>query len=336
MSQCMEKYKNNFAIEFAKVMQKNLPRWKKFQKEHIKALFSDKTMLSMYLFFFFISFISALVVQNSFLSYIGVILIIFLLILNINSENKEYQNCIKTDLFSELLKVFDQDIEYGAGGNFYNSLGPVYCSGYIPNSIYNNSMLFNKSVSYDSPDDTFTGVYNDCPFTILETKVINTIRHIGGKTEDVQLFKGIAMHFKMKKKIKSRVLIYSKGLLKNKTPEGFEKVEFEYEKFNKKYNVYVQKTQIEAGGQIEARYLFNTAFMDRFMQLQTSFRINKLKCSIFGDSMLVLLATNKDLFEMNHLLRRIDDIHQYKHLFDEFASVLSLLKVLNLSSKTGL
>ena len=336
MSQCLEKYKNNFAIKFAKVMQKNLPRWKKFQKEHIKALFSDKTMLSMYLFFFFISSISALVVQNSFLSYIGVILIIFLLILNINSENKEYQNCIKTDLFSELLKVFDQDIEYGAGGNFYNSLGPVYCSGYIPNSIYNNSMLFNKSVSYDSPDDTFTGVYNDCPFTILETKVINTIRHIGGKLEDVQLFKGIAMHFKMKKKIKSRVLIYSKGLLKNKTPEGFEKVKFEYEKFNKKYNVYVQKTQIEAGGQIEARYLFNTAFMDRFMQLQTSFRINKLKCSIFGDSMLVLLATNKDLFEMNHLLCRIDDIHQYKHLFDEFASILSLLEVLNLSSKKGL
>ena len=336
MSQCMEKYKNNFAIEFAKVMQKNLPRWKKFQKEHIKALFSDKTMLSMYLLFFLISFIPTLVIQDSFFTDIGVILIIILLILNINSENKEYQNCIKTDLFSELLKVFNQDIEYGAGGNFYNSLGSVYCSGYIPNSIYNNSMLFNKSVSYDSPDDTFTGVYNDCPFTILETKVINTIRHIGGKTEDVQLFKGIAMHFKMKKKIKSRVLIYSKGLLKNKTPEGFEKVEFEYEKFNKKYNVYVQKTQIEAGGQIEARYLFNTAFMDRFMQLQTSFRINKLKCSIFGDSMLVLLATNKDLFEMNHLLRRIDDIHQYKHLFDEFASVLSLLKVLNLSSKTGL
>ena len=144
------------------------------------------------------------------------------------------------------------------------------------------------------------------------------------------------MHFKMQKKIKSRVLIYSKGLFKNKTPEGFEKVEFEYEKFNKKYDVYVQKTQMEAGGQIEARYLFNTAFMDRFMQLQTSFRINKLKCSIFGDSMLVLLATNKDLFEMNHLLRRIDDIHQYKHLFDEFASVLSFLEILNLSSKTGL
>lgn len=32
MPQSMEKYKNDFAIEFAKIMQKNLPRWKKFQK----------------------------------------------------------------------------------------------------------------------------------------------------------------------------------------------------------------------------------------------------------------------------------------------------------------
>ena len=105
--------------------------------------------------------------------------------------------------------------------------------------------------------------------------------------------------------------------------------------FNKKYNVYVQKGS-NADGQVEARYLFNTVFLERFMQLQTSFRVNKMQCSIYGNSMLILLATNKDLFEMNHLFKRIDDIHQYQHLFDEFASVLSFIDVLNLSSRTGL
>ena len=117
---------------------------------------------------------------------------------------------------------------------------------------------------------------------------------------------------------------------------NYEKVEFEYEKFNKKYNVYVQKTQMEAGGQIEARYLLNTAFMERFMQISTSFKIDNMQCSIFGDSILILLSTNKDLFEMNHLLKKVDDINQYKTLFDEFASVLSFIDVLNLSSRTGL
>lgn len=143
------------------------------------------------------------------------------------------------------------------------------------------------------------------------------------------------MHFSMNKKIKSRVLIMSKEIGQC-TPANYEKVEFEYEKFNKKYNVYVQKTQMEAGGQIEARYLLNTAFMERFMQISTSFKIDNMQCSIFGDSILILLSTNKDLFEMNHLLKKVDDINQYKTLFDEFASVLSFIDVLNLSSRTGL
>ena len=102
-----------------------------------------------------------------------------------------------------------------------------------------------------------------------------------------------------------------------------------------KYDVYVQKSQ-DVNGQIEARYLFNTAFMDRFMQIAISFGVYRVQCSIFDDSMLILLSTNKDLFEMNHLFGRIDDIHQYDHLFDEFASVLSFIDVLNLASKTGL
>ena len=144
------------------------------------------------------------------------------------------------------------------------------------------------------------------------------------------------MHFEMHKKIKSRVLIYSKNLIPDKLPNGFEKVEMELESFNKKYNVYVEKMHQTAEGQIEARYLFNTLFLERFMQLQTSFKVDKIICSICENSVLILLETKKDLFEMNHLLNRIDDINQYKYLFDEFASIFSFVEILNLSSRTGL
>ena len=33
MPQCMDKYKNDFAIEFAKLMQKNSQKWKKVQHD---------------------------------------------------------------------------------------------------------------------------------------------------------------------------------------------------------------------------------------------------------------------------------------------------------------
>ena len=72
------------------------------------------------------------------------------------------------------------------------------------------------------------------------------------------------------------------------------------------------------------------------MNIQTSFKVRKMCCSVYGDNLLIMLSTNKDLFEMNHLLGRIDDVKQSHHLFDEFASVLSFIDVLNLSSKTML
>lgn len=82
--------------------------------------------------------------------------------------------------------------------------------------------------------------------------------------------------------------------------------------------------------------MFNTAFLERFMQIQTSFRVGKMECSIYGKELLFLLHTKKDLFEMNHLLGRVDDVRQYESLFNEFASVLSFIDVLNLSSKSRL
>ena len=339
MPQCMDKYKNDFAIEFAKIMQENLLQWKTLQKKYINALWKGEK-----LFWYIGCFIFAYLPGKRELNYdlnfhifMSIMIVIFIIIVVFFCENKDYQNEIKKSLFPKLLKVFGKDIEYVASSDFYDLSNKVnYRSGYISHSIYDNSMLFNKPVSYDSPDDIFSGTFKNCPFIISETNITNVKRYNNGKSDSFTLFNGIAMLFKMQKNIKSHVLIYSKGLFKNKVPKDFEKVEFEYEKFNKKYDVYVQKSQMEARGQIEARYLFNTAFMDRFMQLHTSFKIDKMKCSIYNGSMLVLLATNKDLFELNNMFYRIDDMNQYKKLFDEFASVFSFLEVLNLSSKTGL
>lgn len=323
MPQCMDKYKEKFTLEFAKVMQINAARWNESKKNRIKNLYTKWVLV--YIGVFFAGFIPAkregadydlnFHIILAILGFIGSIFAtIFFECYGLKEE-------IKKDLYTKLLKAFGYDI--------------VYDCGEISYSEYNNSMLFNKPVCYASVDDKFCGIFNNSPFVITEAN-LNYLKTSHGKTQETRLFKGISMYFKMQKKVKSRVLIYSKGLLDINVPKGYEKVEFEYEKFNKKYSVYVQKTKDETRGQIEARYLFNTAFMDRFMQLQTSFKVGKMQCSIYDDTMLVLLQTNRDLFEINPLFKKIDDINNYQTLFDEFASVLSFLEILNLSSKTGL
>lgn len=322
MPQCMDKYKEKFAFEFAKVMQKNGQRWRTSQKTRVKNLYTKWILI--YIGGFFAGFIP---VKNEGMNYnlnfhivLSIIGFIGAIFAAIFYEIYKLKEELKTDLYTNLLKAFGHDI--------------VYDCGEISYSEYNNSQLFDKPVRHISVDNRFCGIFKDSPFVITEAN-LNYIKTSHGKTQETRLFKGISMYFKMQKKVKSRVLIYSKSGF-NKTPKGFEKVEFEYNKFNQKYDVYVQKSKDETSGQIEARYLFNTAFMDRFMQLQTSFKIGEIKCSIFEDTMLVLLATNRDLFEINPLFKKIDDINNYQTLFDEFASVLSFLEVLNLSSKTGL
>lgn len=320
----MKKYKNEFAIDFAKLMEKELPEWKEYQR------MCRKDLYTFWLWLYFASFAFGFVPFKHETDYFehlhvhfwfGVVLCISSIVSAIGMENKSYQNLIKQNLFPKLLKVFSKSIQYPGYG--------------LDNWQYDKSQLLKKPVSDRDTDDCFQGVYNGVRFKIEETELQNIKRAKQRKNDQIiTLFKGVAMYFNMEKEIDARVLISSKSLFR-KVPKGYEKVTLEYEKFNKKYNVYVENTA-GSEGQIEARYLFNTVFLDRFMQIQTSFRVSKMECSIYGKELLFLLHTGKDLFEMNHLLGRIDDIHQYERLFNEFASVLSFIDILNLSSKTGL
>lgn len=321
MSKCMEKYRNDFAINFARIMQEKLPKWKKFQIEERKSLYSLGA-IGGYLGTALLGFIPGKREYNYDLKlhcWIAVIFFIGAVITNIQWTNKTYQNRVKRTFFNDLLRVFGDKIFFDVK--------------VIPNSLFNSSKLYPRDIMTRDDDDRFYGEYNGVDFVINETD-------FGWNANDKHrtyhsMFKGVAMHFKMNKEIKSRVLIMSKKLW-NKVPKNYEKVVVEYEKFNKKYDVWVEKNTMGDPGQIEARYLLNTVFLDRFMQLQTSFRVSKIACSVYGGNMLVMLSTNRDLFEMNHLLGKIDDIRQYKHLFEEFASVLSFMEVLNLASKTKL
>ena len=52
MHTCMDKYKNDFAIRFAQVMQKELPRWKSIQNSERRRLYTSN--IKHYLFAFYL------------------------------------------------------------------------------------------------------------------------------------------------------------------------------------------------------------------------------------------------------------------------------------------
>lgn len=355
----LRQYKNNFSIKFAEIMEKECNHWKKIQKQERWSLVGIKAILA-YIGFSLLAYLPGKNEYHYDLKihfYCSIGFFIYAIIQNIYITNKRYQNKIKKNAFPQLVKIFGEDINYrkarsknleaalfGGSGTTDLSVdvddyiemaksGQGYATC-IPNNVFENCQLYDGSeINERTDDDVFSGTYNDVNFIIDETD-FGRVSGSGRNRSYIRMFKGIAMHFKMNKVIKNRVLIMSKHIF-NTVPKGFEKVDVEYNKFSAKYNVYVNGGD-KAGAQIEARYLLNTAFLDRFMQLHTSFAIPKLQCSVYGENMLIMLSTNKDLFEMNHLFGKIDDVHQYDHLFDEFASVLSFIDVLKLSSKTKL
>lgn len=353
----LRQYKNNFSIKFAEIMEKECNHWKEIQKEERWSLVKIKAILA-YIGFSLLAYLPGKNEHHydlKFHFYCSIVAFIYAVIQNIYITNKRYQNKIKQNAFPQLVKIFGENISYrkarsknleaalfGCGVTSNNAVedlaqavvdeSPLAAS--IPNNVFENCQLYDGSeINERTDDDVFSGTYNDVNFIIDETD-FGRVSGSGRNRSYVRMFNGIAMHFKMNKVIKNRVLIMSKHIF-NTVPKGFEKVDVEYNKFSAKYNVYVNGGD-KAGAQIEARYLLNTAFLDRFMQLHTSFAIPKLQCSVYGENMLIMLSTNKDLFEMNHLFGKIDDIRQYDHLFDEFASVLSFIDVLKLSSKTKL
>lgn len=329
MQNCMDKYKNEFAIRFAQKLQDCLPKLKAFQNEKLNEIFSLNNLSGYFVLCLgsvFLFFVFSEGMEYSFWGHIALTVLMFvgILIAQLERKNKLYQTSVKKEFFPTLLQVFDDGIVYS---NHYK----------ITNNTFEESLLFSRNITERTNDDMFGGVYNDVHFWVNETHLTNIEKRLidNGRDHYHHLFKGVAMGFKLNKDVNKRILILSKNSRVN-IPANFERVRLEYPAFTKKYDVWVEKDNLDSSGQIEARYLLNVLFLERFMQLKTSFKVNKMTCSVYGDTILVLLYTNKDVFEMNHLFGKIDDPRQYKKLFDEFASVLSFMDVLNLASKTKL
>lgn len=204
---CMNKYRNEFAINFAKLMEKELPTWKEYQREGRKALYTS--WLGWYFGAFALGFVPGKretnYVENLHIHFwFGVVLFIGSIISAIGIENKSYQKLIKQNLFPNLLNVFSKGIQYPGYG--------------LDKLQYNKSQLLKKPVTDRETDDCFQGVYNGVRFKIEETE-LQHVKRAKRRKDDVitTLFKGLAMYFNMEKEINARVIISSKSLFKKKS-----------------------------------------------------------------------------------------------------------------------
>lgn len=241
----------------------------------------------------------------------------------------------------------------------------------IPDSQLNQSDLFGEFNTRAS-DDAFSGCYKDVEFAVCETE-LKFVSGSGRNKQVQNIFKGVIINFKSNKIIKNKTLIATKGdknimrrngaiwlsLLsvclydinyfwqcliiafivyavymfyqkyKRRNEEVLNEIKLEDPKFNKKYKAY-------SSDEVEGRYLITPAFMERFNNVKTSFGVQNIKCSFYGDSLMFAITTNKNVFEVGSLFVPVNSPRQMEKFFNELVSILLLVDYFKLEQKTGL
>lgn len=180
------------------------------------------------------------------------------------------------------------------------------------------SMVFNTHIAFN--------IFFGTILIVLASIILFFIQYFSKKR-----FKGVLVVLDMNKKSNGQTLIYENSdigdlitIQKNK----FEKVELEDVNFAKTYTVY-------STDQIEARYILTTAFIERIQAIKHIFNAKYVRASFLDNRVVLAINTEKDMFNFAPRYRQID----YKTFLDaycEISTILKLIQVLNLQSKTKL
>lgn len=95
-----------------------------------------------------------------------------------------------------------------------------------------------------------------------------------------------------------------------------------------------QKFKMCSTDQIEARYIFTTAFTERFMKIAESFDY-RIKAIFIDNNVYILVDRRKDWFKIP-FFKSCEAPENYKDFLIEFSRLISIVEVLKLNQNTGM
>lgn len=234
----------------------------------------------------------------------------------IDSAVKDFEDNAKTEFMPVLMKAFGDFAWHGTYDSRCTS------ADFSKSSIYQVSNL--------CTDDNFTGNYNGVGIGIHELNFF--YKNIVNKSnkEQSERFSGVAVVLDMNKNFSGQTIVtFRENGVNIIYPVHFQKIELEKSKFSDYFNVYSED-------QIESRYLLTLSFMERFVRLGNVFKSNKIEASFSEKKLYIFISKSKDMFKLFDINKPVDDIEQYKTMFNEIIAILEIVDVLKLNEKIGL
>ena len=187
-----------------------LEKFEPYRKEQMKKLLISNTLSVLFVFPFFLSIISSLCAwwniadvlrSNIFLVFIGVLISVYFINRSLKI-NKEFLNYMKRNVASKVWTVFP-DLQYIAPQilrfDTFDLKTQIQVEDVVKSSIFNY-------FEYKKEDDSFICSYKNVKAKMEEAELC--IYNPKGK--DATVFKGVIMHFPLKKNVKGKTVVFKK------------------------------------------------------------------------------------------------------------------------------
>lgn len=215
--------------------------------------------------------------------------------------------------------------------NFAASMGINQPTHHIDEERLRELCIF-KNFDRVSYDDYIKGSYNDLNLEIQELSLSSLLN--SKNSQGSISFHGILLSCEVKKKHNAKTVFYQNNglvdLLDNflgKSTSAKE-VKFEDPEFNSEFKVY-------STDQIEARYLFTTAFMERIKKFHKANKEYDISGEFSNGKFYLAICSGRNWFELP-FFKSADEPQNYKHLVQDIDDMLGVIDTLKLEQNIGL
>lgn len=230
----------------------------------------------------------------------------------ITQPKRQYAKAYKADIMPQIAKLF--------GDLFYDPDGKIAMEAMKPFKIIPNHTRYKS-------EDYFTGTYHDTLIRFAEIH-LEERRQSGKNSRYVTVFKGLAIMITLpQEKFAGHTILKANGHALaqwfEEKSSGLKRADLVDPEFEKQFDVFTND-------QVEARYLIHPVMIEKLKALRDSYEAKGVMAAYLKDTLLILMASNKNHFEPPDIKVPSTDHEELLAMKQEVGHVLSLVDELEM------
>lgn len=204
-------------------------------------------------------------------------------------------------------------------------------NGFAPDGL-SEFKEFSLLPNYDRSnwEDRFSGEHLGCAYAFCDGHLETRVQTKNG-SRWVTVFRGQTVCIRFPKKFQGTTVVRrDRGLFNffQRWSTKLQRVGLSDARLERAFEVY-------SDDQVEARYLIHPVFMERLLELETSFKGQQLRCA-FIDGDLIIAVEGGDKFEIGTMFANLDDIKRARNVVADLRQVVRLVDAVLTAEQSAL